>query len=111
MENFGEKYFIDNVQKYSSMVLLFCISILALSYVYFINSSVLNTVTREQNNKEISQMIARISSLENSYINLKSNINIDMAYTLGFRDDFSRVHFSSENTNVAGNISLRGNEI
>ncbi len=111
MENFGEKYFIDDIQKYLSVALFFCISMSVLSYVYFINSSVLNTVIREQNNKEISQMILRISSLENSYIKLKSDINIDMAYTLGFRDDFSRVHFSSENTNVAGNISLLANEI
>ena len=111
MDSHLSEYFIEEIRKSLSMILVFCIAILALFYVYFINSSVLNTVAREQDNKEILRVMARISWLENSYIGLKSGMNIDLARSLGFRDDFSQVHFSSESTNVAGNISFLGNEI
>ena len=111
MNIYLSRYDIEDLQKYLSTVLAFFALMLIFSYLYFINSSVLNTVVREQNNKEISQTVLKISNLENKYIVLKSEMNIDMARSLGFKDDFSRVHFSSENTNVTGRLSLLGNEI
>ncbi len=102
---------IDWTEKYLSIVLVFCILALSLSYIYFIKSSVFNTIARGQDNKEASRLLIERSRLEDSYIALKSNINLDMAHSFGFKDDFSKVHFSSESTNVAGNLSLLGNEI
>lgn len=111
MDSYLTKYNIEDIQKYSTIVLAIFAVLLTFSYIYLVNSSVLNTVAREQNNKEISQMVIKISTLENSYMAKKSDLNIDMAYTLGFKDDFSKVHFSSENKNIGGNLSLLGNEI
>jgi hypothetical protein len=84
---------------------------LSFSYIYLINDSVINTVAREQNNKAIALISAEIGTMENSYISLRSDINIDLARSLGFDDNYSNVHFSSENGGVAGSLSLLGNEI
>jgi hypothetical protein len=111
MDSYLAKNNIENLQKYLSIVLAVFAIALSFSYIYLVNSSVLNTVTREQNNKDISQLVIKISTLENSYMAKKSDLNIDKAYSLGFKDDFSKVHFSSENKNIGGNLSLLGNEI
>lgn len=111
MNNYLSKYYIEDIQWYFSLVLVFCALVLSIFYIYLINSSVLNTVAREQNNKQISQMVIKLSSLENSYIARKRDLNIDMARSLGFEDDFSRVHFTGENTNTSGKLSLLGDEI
>lgn len=111
MNSYISQNYIDDIHRYLGPVLAFSVVLLLISYVYFLNSSVLNAMTREFDNKQIAQLALNLSDLENKYIALKSGINIDMARYLGFSDDFNRVHFSSESTNVAGNLSLLGNEI
>ncbi len=111
MNSYITKYNIEENIKYMTIVLVFCTALLSFLYIYFINSSVLNAVAREQSNKEIASLVIKISGLENSYMAIKSELSIDKAHSLGFQDDYSKVHFSSESPNVAGNLSLRGNEI
>ncbi|MDO8493692.1 MAG: hypothetical protein Q7S19_04085 [bacterium] len=111
MNSYIEKYNTEDIQRYLSVVLVFSAIALSLFYIYLINSSILNTMSREQNNRQIAEVSAKLSGLENSYMARKSDLNIDMARTLGFKDDFSKVHFSSESPNVAGNLSLLGDEI
>lgn len=102
---------IDENRKYISMLLFFWVLGLFFLYIYFINSSVLDTIARQQNDKNIANLSSNIGILENEYMNARAGLNIDVARGLGFKDDFSKVHFSSENSNVAGTISLRGDEI
>ncbi len=111
MESYFTKYDIENIQKQMTMLLAFSILLLSASYIYFINSSVMNAVAREQDDRQIAELTGAVSRLENSYMDVKSGLNIDKAYALGFKDDYSKVHFSSERPNVAGNLSLLGNEI
>ena len=58
----------------------------------------------------MSQLSIKVAQLEVDYMSRKNSLNIDMAHSLGFVDDFSKVHFSTENTNISGNLSLIGNE-
>ncbi len=111
MNSYLTEYYIEDIQKYLSLVLSFFAVGISLFYLYLINSSVLNAMVREQNDREISGITVKISALENNYITRKSDLNIDMAHSLGFRDDFSKVHFSNESPNVSGSLSLLGNEI
>ncbi len=111
MNSYLSKKNIENIQQYIPIILAIFAVWLSFSYIYFINSSVLNTVTREQNNREIAKITTKLSSLENRYMARKSDLNMDMAHSLGFKDDFSKVHFSSEDINVSGNLSLISNEI
>lgn len=111
MNNFLSKYYTEDTRKYLFIVLAFSALLLSVNYMYLIKSSIMNAVVREQNDKEISQLVIKISGLENKYMAKKSDLNIDMAYSLGFKDDFSKVHFSSEDVNIGGNLSLLGDEI
>ncbi|MBI3632467.1 MAG: hypothetical protein HY225_03400 [Candidatus Vogelbacteria bacterium] len=105
------KLYIEEYNRYISGILIFLILTLSVSYIYLINSSILNTVAREQNDKQISLMASDIAELENSYMNTRASLSIDMAKTLGFSDDFKKVHFSSETPNVTGSLTLLRDEI
>lgn len=80
-------------------------------YIYLLNDSVFNVVLREKYSKEARLLGSEVSLLENKFIEVRNNINIDMAYSLGYRDDFNNIHFSSEDKNLSGGLSLLGNEI
>ncbi|MBI3632863.1 MAG: hypothetical protein HY226_01070 [Candidatus Vogelbacteria bacterium] len=103
--------YLEEYAKYISIMLMSFVVTLSVLYIYFINLSVLDTMTRQQNDRLISVASSDIGILENDYINLRDSLNLGVAKTMGFNDDFSKIHFSSENSNVAGSISLRGNEI
>ena len=105
------KYQYINIQKYLSIILIFLIVLSLCSYIYIINSTILNTVARQQDNREAARISSQISKLEYTYISLRGGINIDLAKSMGFEDNFSQVHFSNENQNVAGRLTLLGNEI
>ena len=102
---------IEEYGKYTSALLMFFVLCLSGLYIFLINSSVLSTMTRRQNDRNISIISSNVGVLENDYMNLRSRLDIDVAKELGFRDDFSKIHFSSENSSVAGSISLRSDEI
>ncbi len=110
MESYVEQYDMEKKREYISIFLIISVVALCFSYFYFIYLSVLNTVARQQDDAQIAQMTSKISGLENSYMAKKSDINIEMAYSLGFQDDFDKVHFSNEKTITSGNLSLVGNE-
>jgi len=111
MNIYISEYFSEIFQKYLSAVLLFFAVFLCFSYIYMVNSLVFDAVTKQRNDREILRLTAEIGLLENAYFKKNSEINIDMARSLGFKDDFSKVHFSSENTRMTGNVSLLDNEI
>ncbi len=55
-------------------------------YIYGINSTVHNTVTRQNLETEVGNLTVAISEMEYSYINLKNNVNIEVAYARGYQD-------------------------
>lgn len=109
IETIKNKY--ENLRKYFSLVLSLLIVVTSCSYIVIVNNTVINTIAREQAIKETDAMNSEISKLENSYIVRRGGINIDFARSMGFEDNFSRVHFSNESGNVAGKLTLLPNEI
>ncbi len=62
---------------------LFCTLVL---YIFGINSTVHNTVTRQNLESEVGNLTVAISEMEYSYIGLKNNVNIETAYARGYTD-------------------------
>ncbi len=62
-----------------------CVIMLCL-YVYGIHATVRNTALREEIEEETSNLEASISEMEFSYISLKNDVSLELAYSRGFAD-------------------------
>ena len=71
---------------------IFVIVIIALMglYGYFVSKSIINVIIREEIEQDLARVNAHISSLEYDYIEKKNNINLELAYELGFEDTSSK---------------------
>lgn len=56
------------------------------AYLLLINHTVLNVVHREKMANEIGVLQARLSEMESSYISQKNSINLDFAYSQGYKE-------------------------
>jgi hypothetical protein len=74
----------NRVRIFWTLVAIFVLS-LGL-YVYGVNTTVRNTVLRQQLEVEVGNLTLKISEMEFSYISLKNNVNIDIAYARGYQD-------------------------
>lgn len=63
-------------------------------YVWAINMTVRNTVTRQNLENDVASISTKIGELEFSYIALKNNVSLDMAYTKGFKKVSSAEYIS-----------------
>jgi hypothetical protein len=55
-------------------------------YIFLINKTVMNVAARGALEKNISAMNSKIGELEFKYISLKNKVNIELAYSMGFKD-------------------------
>lgn len=62
------------------------IVVLAIGYVYFVNAIVWNVAERQQSERRLSEMTAKIAVLESEYMALTSSISVAEAYNLGFKN-------------------------
>ncbi|MBI5140519.1 MAG: hypothetical protein HZA94_03690 [Candidatus Vogelbacteria bacterium] len=106
-----EELNIDGISYKISILSFLGVVLFSILYIYLLNSSVFNVVIREKNNSKIRETMEDVAILENRYISTRNDINLEMAYTLGYRDDFNNVHFSTETKGLAGGLSLLGNEV
>ena len=66
---------------------LLCVLFLSASlYIYFINATVHNVVARQNLEDQSSGLTLTIGSEEFQYINSRNTINLDLAYSLGFKE-------------------------
>jgi hypothetical protein len=70
---------------------------LGVSYGYFVKQTILNVVIRQEIEEKMADLGSHVSSLEVRYIELKNRINLDFAYSLGYRD-VPEVKFVSRST-------------
>lgn len=91
---------------------VFVIVISSISYVYFVLSSISNTIDREDINKEISSLGIKISNIESDYLRIRSGISMEVAYRQGFKEDFNGTNFANIDSGIVkGRFSFLGNEI
>jgi hypothetical protein len=63
---------------FSIIILLF------VSYGFLVNRTILNAISKESMNKEISTINSQVNSLEFQYLNIKNSINMNLALSKGF---------------------------
>ena len=74
---------------------LVAISILSLGvYVYAVNTIARNVAIRQDLERQIGKTSAGLDSLEFAYIELKNNINIELAHYYGFQEVKSPLYVS-----------------
>lgn len=93
-------------------MLCFLTAIFSFAYIYFVQSSVADIVSRENLNKKISSIVMEVSSLESEYLNIGNEVNIETAKRLGLKENFDKMNFANiESEQAKGRLSFLGNEI
>lgn len=75
-----------NGQKYIFWALVAMMIFMVLLYAYLINKTVMNVVLRGKMEKQVSSLEVKVGEMEYKYISLKNGINIDLAYSLGYKN-------------------------
>ena len=71
-------------------------------YMYCVNSTVHNVVTRQNLENEASKLTLSIGSEEFKYISKRNSITIQLAYSMGFQDVSKKIFIQSKpETSVA----------
>ncbi len=63
-------------------------------YIYAVSTTVSNTVSRQNLEREVNTMAARIGEMEFSYIGMKNSVTLATAYMAGFKDVSDPVYIS-----------------
>ena len=75
-----------NLEKKILVGLTVIVLILGISYGYFVKQTILNVVTRQEVEEKIADLSSHVSSLEVRYIELKNKIDLNFAYSLGYKE-------------------------
>jgi hypothetical protein len=79
-------------------------------YIYAVTSTISNTVSRQALEGEVSTLAAKIGEMEFTYIGLKNNVSITVAYDHGFEDVSHAVYVARANTPALSvNLSIPKN--
>jgi len=87
---------------------LFSISaIFIIFYGYFLNSAMMNAVSRQNMEKEITILSSNVNTMEFQYLNLKNSVTLDLAKTKGFvavsSDKFAVIDSAQKNLSLSIN--------
>jgi hypothetical protein len=71
-------------------IILVCLVV----YMYSVNATIHNTVARVDLEQQTTTLSAHIGEMEFSYIGLKNNVSLEMAYARGFQNVVSPIYIS-----------------
>lgn len=100
------QYVLNNVKKIETPVALWIVGSIFVAlfalYIYFINGAIVLAVESKDLNAQKIELIASMSDLETEYNLLRSSINEEFAYSIGFQKSKTDAHFISliGNTNI-----------
>ncbi|HJN62977.1 MAG TPA: hypothetical protein QGH03_01970 [Candidatus Paceibacterota bacterium] len=97
-----------NLERKLIIFLFVGIVVLGISYGYFVKQTIVNVVSRQNVEEEMGDLGSRVSNLEVRYIELKNKIDLDFAYSLGYKD-VSEVKFVSR-SELSKTLTLYGNQ-
>ncbi len=89
-------------------ILLWAVIALGVLYVYFMNQTVFNVAKRAHLEQNIASLSANISELEFKNISQRNNIDIALAYSLGYTE-IKNPHYIPKTT-VATRVALKAIE-
>lgn len=88
-----KKYTIDasgietgGMEKRALGFFIFIFAVLAFGYVFFVGDMVFNVVERKALENEARALSAEVSELELAYLSLARGVDLELAYSLGFKD-------------------------
>lgn len=82
-------------------ILLLCTAF----YMYAINLTIHNVVSRQNLDNKASELTLSISSKEYTYITMRNNITLPLAYSLGFKDVSEKTFVSRNSTSFVSYLS------
>ena len=74
-------------------------------YLFCINNTVRNVVSRENLESEANKITLDISDKEFQYISMRNSVTIDLAYTLGFKDVSQKTFIKKGSGSVVSYVS------
>jgi hypothetical protein len=74
-------------------------------YMYFINTTVRNVVASQNLETKITQLNLAISSKEFQYIKNRNAVNLNLAYSMGFRDVSAKTYITEKSTKSVSFLS------
>lgn len=77
---------IHTLERHMLALLFFSAVLLMTLYIFFVSSSIVNVVVREEIEQEIATIYSDVGELEFTYLALKDDITLELAYDLGFTD-------------------------
>jgi len=77
---------IRNIERYMVTFLTGILVVFAVLYGYFVSTSIVNVIVRQEIEQEIATLNGAMSSFESDYLTHKENVDIEYAYMLGFTD-------------------------
>ena len=89
-------------------VLFSAFVLLLISYGFFVNGAIMNSVRTEQVEKDLSTLNSSINSMEFDYLNAKNAITMDLATSMGFVEVKNQKFLAMRP--VSNNLSLSTNE-
>lgn len=79
--------------------------VLFMTYAYMVNAAIMGAVNRQKVQANISKLSSETSDLESQYISLKKDINLDLAYSLGFKNEANTQFIARKGTSQS--LTLR----
>ena len=82
-------------------ILLLCVGF----YMYSINATIRNIVSRENLEKESATLSLKISSQEFKYITMHNSVTLPLAYSRGFKDVSEKTFVSKQSKDIVSYLS------
>ncbi len=89
-------------------VMLFCSAFLILCYLLLLSNMVWNILARKSIESETRILSNNVNSLELQYLSLSKNIDLNLAYSMGFKET-SEKEFTTRD--AFGSLPLRQNDL
>ena len=93
------------IEKKLIMALFIAILLSAILYGYLIKEAVISIVLRDKIGEEMGDLSSKVSNLEVEYIELKNKIDLDFAYSKGFKE-VTDIKFVSRN-NLGRTLTIK----
>lgn len=88
-----------------SLVIMICFCVF--SYGYFVRTTIVNIVTRQTMEKELSLLSSKVLNLESEYVKIKNTVTLEQAQNSGFVSSLNQKFVTKTNTGSGFSVNIR----
>lgn len=88
-----------------SLIIVICFSVF--SYGYFVRTTIVNIVVRQNMEKELSLLSSKVLALESEYVKAKNNVTLETAENYGFVAVASQKFITKANIDSGLSVNIR----